>query len=180
MSGGLLGDGNLGDPDGTDLDALADAAPDIANGTPCDDGRACTVGDLWVDGTCVGGANICPCEPGVLACPAASGDVVNHCRGPDPCVPQPAGAATPFACKPNVALSKVSDASLDDACNHDACDPTDGSCTILPTEQTTENCDLPGGARPAPAAATPIASTTATSATACPSATNPARNGTAS
>ncbi len=122
---------------------LKTATP-LADGTACDDGRACTEGDACKQGVCQAGKQTCACEPGILDCPAASGDEAsNKCLGAPYCKAQPAGAAKPWACVPNPAGTKVCDASLDDACNTNACAPLSGSCTVTAIERTEEICDLP-------------------------------------
>jgi hypothetical protein len=125
----------------------AAAAPDApADQTPCDDGRACTVGDRWQGGECVSGANVCPCEPGFLACPAyAAGDAVNLCLGPQVCRAQVDGAPQPYLCLPDPQQHKVCDGSLDGVCVKNACAPLSGVCSLVPVELTVERCDLPAG-----------------------------------
>ncbi len=113
---------------------------------PCDDGRACTVGDVWKDGVCVSGPSVCNCEPGVQECPTpGESDVSNLCKGPLQCVAQPPGAKAPFACVSNAAKHKVCDDSLDGVCVKNACSPLTGSCGLVAVELTQQICDLPDG-----------------------------------
>jgi hypothetical protein len=94
-----------------------------ANGRPCDDGDACTVNDLCLNGTCVGSAprscddgNPCTvdtCEP-ALGCsnafsgyPCEDGDpctINDHCKD-GACVPGASNACTAETCFPKWSLS---------------------------------------------------------------------------
>ncbi len=94
----------------------------LPDSTACDDGRACTEGDLCQKGACQSGTQICACEPGLVSCPApTAADAANKCRGALYCAKNSGAAGPAFACVPNPAQTKICDASLDSACNKNAC-----------------------------------------------------------
>ena len=114
------------------------------DGTPCDDGRGCTKHEVCKLGTCQGGVQQCPCEPGFQECGTLG--ATNLCKGPQACTASPVGAALPFVCTSNSALAVDCDDSLDEPCQKNACAPLKGVCSLTPVELTQEICDLAPGA----------------------------------
>ncbi|MCB9740440.1 MAG: Ig-like domain-containing protein [Deltaproteobacteria bacterium] len=135
--------------DAAKSDAAADVGSEVADtgpsdGTPCDDGRACTVGDAYKDGACVSGENQCPCEPEFKACPKPiEEDVINLCAGPKQCVATPDGASLPYQCVADPNQAKICSSTADTDCLKQACVPATGTCALVAIEETVEICDQP-------------------------------------
>jgi hypothetical protein len=110
----------------------------------CDDGRACTVGDVCIQGACASGSNVCACEPGFLPCaPPAAPEPDDHCRGELGCVGD--GTATsPYAYVQFGTSAVVCSPAQDSGCVRNACDPATGSCTPTPTEGVLLYCPPKG------------------------------------
>ncbi len=99
-------------------------APLDAN-APCDDGNVCTVGTTCMGGTCGGGKAICACTSDA---DCSKIDDANLCNGKLVCDK----SAVPHACK--VAPSSVVQCpKLDAPCASAICEPSTGSCLIVPT-----------------------------------------------
>ncbi len=110
-------------------------APD---GSSCDDGLFCTVGDSCSQGTCVGGGpnecgleqNSCSsviCYEETKSCSAVPSDDGTACTPADLC--QINGACTVGEC---VGVLNTCQSSPLTECNMVACDPTSGECTGTP------------------------------------------------
>jgi hypothetical protein len=109
-------DDNLCTDDGCDP---ASGCTATNNTAACDDGNACTVGEACADGACVGGTNTCVCAEDGDCIGFEDGDLCNgtlHCVN-SACVLDP---ATLISCDP----------SGDTACQHNTCNPADGSCAM--------------------------------------------------
>lgn len=119
------------------------AFTDLADGTSCDDGNACTSGDLCAGGACTGTVVSCP---GTDGCHAATCDPAGGCRVttlPDGTVCDDGnGCTTADQCTAGscAGVSLMCDA-LDDACNTGACDATTGTCIRNPRVDGT-SCDV--------------------------------------
>lgn len=108
-----------------------------ADGTACDAGNPCTVGDACVGGSCQAGSpkdcgdgNPCTtdaCDPATGACahaPVADGTPCDD--DGDPC--------TIDACQAGVCAHSPRDCDDGDPCTVDACDPATGACTHQPLD----------------------------------------------
>jgi hypothetical protein len=108
------------------------------NGTPCDDGLFCTVGETCTDGAC-GNAkpNLCgasDCLNGVCN-EAAKQCFVTAVADDTPCAVQSDPCTVGASCKSGecVALEKdCSDVPGIDECHVGTCDPTTGACRLAP------------------------------------------------
>jgi cysteine-rich repeat protein len=123
------------DGNASDGDCCSRACGAAADGTPCDDGNACTAGDECARGVCEPGAPLlCPPSTSCLIafCDALSGGCAETpkangitCSDGDPCT---AGDA----CRDGACLAGAPRLCDDgDACTQDGCDPDDG-CVHLP------------------------------------------------
>lgn len=117
----------------------------LADGSPCDDGLYCNVGETCQAGVCSGGGPLdCSaagggCSDGV--CDEEQDDCIGvdlpdgtACDDGDPCT-------VGDACAAGDCLGDTKDCSaLDDACNQGRCDPLDGSCYPEPANEG-QPCD---------------------------------------
>ena len=96
---------------------LCDQQP--RDGTPCDDGKACTVGDRCVKGACKGEVDVCECQQ-TADCSAHEDG--NKCNGTLYCRTD----SVPYRCA--LDPSSVVDCSghKPTACRFIVCDPNDG------------------------------------------------------
>ncbi len=94
---------------------------------PCDDGNACTVGDVCgkLTGLCEPGVNTCPCKANA-DCAAVAND--NLCKGVLYCDL----TATPHACVANPGSAVVCTSVFDTECRTNTCDKKSGQCAMLP------------------------------------------------
>lgn len=123
------------------LRAVACAGP---NGSPCDDGNACTVGDACFNGVCVGNPITCTpidqchaagtCNPGTGVCSnpvrpdgTACNDG-NACTQTDFCVAGVCSGSNPVVCTPG------------DQCHTNTCDVVTGAC-VNQTKQDGTSCN---------------------------------------
>ena len=150
-AGDAFSDDNAADAAPLNTRCVGDTCPaptcaTLPAGNPCDDGRACTVGDFCLDGECASGPNACACEPGFKVCESAPvGSLLNLCLGPNVCL----GAGTqasPFVCVRNAAEKVVCATSTDTACLKNACVPSSGKCKVTPIERTRKRCPSGDGA----------------------------------
>jgi hypothetical protein len=91
------------------------AAPDACgtNGTPCDDGNACTLNDTCVNNVCVGGAP----PPAIRYCTPYVPDLITIPSGPGAASPYPYSInvnAGPTVCKVSLSFSSISHTNPDD------------------------------------------------------------------
>ena len=104
------------------VDAQCDGA---TNGTPCDDGDACTTNDVCTGGTCTPGTDHCECH---FKGDCTAKDAGNPCLGSHYCDK----SSQPWRC----AIAKGSVVTCDDgadtACLKSACDPATGKCALTP------------------------------------------------
>ncbi len=92
-----------------------------AKGTPCDDGRDCSLQDACQYGVCAGDASACPCTKD-QDCP----DDGDRCNGLSYCDQSTGKCAT------NPATVVVCATGKDTACAKAACDPPTGLCALAP------------------------------------------------
>jgi hypothetical protein len=103
------------------------------SGNPCDDGNPCTTGDLCGNGQCNSGANVCGCTTDDQCAPKEDG---NYCNGTLYCDK----SAQPYNCKVNPLSIVTCDLSVNNQCQTNACDPSNGKC-ILSKKADTTPCD---------------------------------------
>ncbi len=102
-------------------------------GTPCDDGDACTKGDLCKLGGCAGGSFVCECKDDAGCATKDDGNLCNSTMFCDK-----SGAAPACKALPN---STVFCAKTDDtACLKATCDPKTAKCALQPVA-TGAACD---------------------------------------
>ena len=87
--------------------------------TACDDGKACTVGDVCATGLCQGGTNTCFCKNDADCSAAEDGDA---CNGKLFCNKVTA------KCQMNPATVVTCQSVDDTACRKNLCNPKDGKC----------------------------------------------------
>ena len=97
----------------------------------CQDGNACTVGDVCASGSCAGGTDTCLCSSDAECKTQGDG---NLCNGPLFC-----NKATQ-KCALNPAAAVVCPTGLDTVCKKNVCAPSTGAC-ILANAATTTTCD---------------------------------------
>ena len=129
-----------GDPCTVDRCVKGDVVHDLANSGQCDDGNECTQDDHCALGACVGGpavecakpecASSVSCVPGT-GCVAVWKPAESVCEDGDACTTVSVCDAA-HGCVPSVSVA-IDDG---DACTVDACDPTTGEVTHLPTPLT--------------------------------------------
>ncbi|MCB9737813.1 MAG: hypothetical protein H6747_01020 [Deltaproteobacteria bacterium] len=108
----------------------------LADGTACDDGDACTVGEVCAGGSCTTGTKACLCKSDA---DCASKEDGNLCNGTLFC------NAASGSCEINVATRKVCPTAADDDCNKAACVPLSGECTMVQVGHVATFCDLGAG-----------------------------------
>jgi hypothetical protein len=104
-----------------------------ASGAPCDDGNACTSGDVCKGGTCQGGA-VKTCDDGNL-CTADSCDAKLGCvtKPQDGAACNDGNACTSNdLCKGGTCLGSPLACDDGNSCTTDACDPATGKCSAKP------------------------------------------------
>ena len=101
-----------------------------ADGTVCEDGKACTVGDACESGGCEAGAEVCQCLGHADCAAQDDGDL---CNGSLYCDTN----EFPYSCQVNPATVVTCDGGLDDACRKNLCEAASGECKFT---------DLPAGA----------------------------------
>jgi hypothetical protein len=101
------------------------SAPDL---TACDDGAACTVGDICVAGTCKAGTVTCSCASDSDCAAYEDG---NLCNGQLFC------NKAKGQCQVNPASVKVCPTGLDTTCKTTVCEPVSGQCTQQLAPSTT-------------------------------------------
>ncbi|MSP93463.1 MAG: hypothetical protein EXR79_17005 [Myxococcales bacterium] len=101
------------------------------NGTACDDGNPCTVGDTCAGGSCKGPVQVCECQQDSDCAAKEDGDV---CNGTLYCDKQ-AGK-----CTVNPATVVVCPAAFDETCLANVCNKKTGICGMLPVHQGNK-CD---------------------------------------
>ncbi|MBM4343127.1 MAG: hypothetical protein FJ100_07085 [Deltaproteobacteria bacterium] len=97
------------------------------NGTPCEDGVACTVGDVCAAGSCTAGSNLCGCYKDADCGPQEDG---NLCNGSLYCDK----SKVPYLCKVNPYSVVQCPTAADSECLFLSCEPKTGLC--LPTTAT--------------------------------------------
>ena len=100
-----------------------------AQGTPCQDGVVCTVGDACAGGACLPGPNACACQADVDCGAFEDGDVCNGSLFCDK-------GSLPFVCKVNAKTIVTCPEDLQ-PCTTMACQPQTGAC---------KSVSLPAGA----------------------------------
>ena len=106
------------------------------SGKLCDDGEPCSVNDTCDNGKCMAGTNICGCQNDG---DCAAKDDNNVCNGKLYCDK----AAAPYSCKPNPITVVKCDASQDNFCATNTCQPADGKCVLI-TKADATPCDADG------------------------------------
>lgn len=99
----------------------------LNNNLACEDGVSCTTGDHCVSGQCQASAN-CPCEASSDCAVAEDGDLCNGILYCDK-------ATIPFSCKVNPKTVVACDPTGDTICHSATCDPKDGKCKPMPTNE---------------------------------------------
>ena len=94
-----------------------------AEGSWCDDGEVCTVGERCQAGTCAGGTDKCECKVDGDCAPKEDG---NLCNGVLYCDT----AQSPYLCLVNPATTVVCSPDADTACRTNTCDPGTGTCAL--------------------------------------------------
>ena len=95
----------------------------------CDDGDSCTIDDFCFQGTCQGGADRCECREGNDCGYVTPGDL---CSGRRFCN----RSGFPYRCDPPMPPDPVEcDASADDDCTHNVCNPDTGICGMQPINE---------------------------------------------
>jgi hypothetical protein len=94
-----------------------------ADGSPCDDGEACTANDTCAAGACVGGTYTCACDVD-----ADCKDDGNLCNG----VPYCDKSGESPVCAINGATVVTCDISADTHCEKTVCLPSTGACAKVP------------------------------------------------
>ena len=110
---------------------LAKIGAGVSKPVACDDGDACTTGELCSKGACAGGANLCGCKQDS---DCASGDL---CAGARFCDLSTGSCAV----KPATIIQCPS--ANDTACLKNACAPQTGTCSVTLAAQATPVCDVP-------------------------------------
>ena len=111
------------------------AGPD---GSPCNDGDACTVESACSKGGCVGSAaSWCACKADAECADKDDGDL---CSGSYYCDTQ----AFPHVCVIAPSSTVNCSASNDSACTKNACDPATGKCSPQPVETLQQICGSSG------------------------------------
>lgn len=111
---------------------------DLEDGTPCDDGGACTTGDVCAGGVCAGDATDCSEGDGVCrigfcraddgACDVRDADDGAPCDDGDPCT-------VDTTCADGTCVGVPRDCSaLDDGCNVGVCNAESGACEAIPLD----------------------------------------------
>ncbi|MBM4345423.1 MAG: hypothetical protein FJ100_18785 [Deltaproteobacteria bacterium] len=103
----------------------------VTPGTPCEDGEACSVGDICVAGACKAGTNTCLCKSDAEC---AGKDDGNLCNGTLFCNLQSG------ACQWNPASVVTCPTVNDTACTKAKCEPKSGKCEPAPMADSTP-CD---------------------------------------
>ena len=101
------------------------------DGTPCDDGKVCTTGDVCVAAACHPGTLTCPCKSHAECAAQDDGDL---CNGVPYC-----DSAT-GKCTANAASAVICPASSDTFCSKSACQPSTGKCALTPVSEAVA-CD---------------------------------------
>ena len=107
---------------------------------PCNDGNSCTVGDLCIEGECIGGTDAPSCDDGNVCTlndycekgECLGGDETLDCDDADPC--------TTAVCTPQKGCQQDPVCADDDPCTLDTCDE-DGSCAFEPATGPCEDGD---------------------------------------
>ncbi len=110
------------------------ALQDVVDGKPCNDGNACTVGEVCDKGACVASADACACK---VDKDCAAFEDGNSCNGTLYCDKQLG------ACKLNPASLVVCPDAFDTACLENQCDPATGQCAKVAVNQGSQ-CDADG------------------------------------
>jgi hypothetical protein len=114
--------------------------PAVADGTPCDDTRACSVDSVCSDGKCGGGSpldcndsNACTedrCEE-PYGCRNLNND--HSCDDANPCT-------VDDVCRAGLCSGEIKTCASSDACTYGSCDPSSGECRLLARPDGTR-CD---------------------------------------
>ncbi len=107
----------------------------------CDDGNACTKGELCDQGLCKGGTDVCKCANDADCAALEDGD---FCNGTFYCDPT-AGPGGTGACKLNPKTVVSCPSVNDTACNRNLCAPKTGICAMTKLKEATP-CDADGTA----------------------------------
>jgi hypothetical protein len=107
---------------------------------PCNDGNACTVGDVCVEGACLGGADAPTCDDGDV-CTLDDYCLDGLCNGGPGVLDCDDGDACTFAtCTAQKGCEQESACTDDDPCTDDTCQP-DGTCAFLAASGPCEDGD---------------------------------------
>jgi len=103
------------------------------NGKPCEDGDACTKGDICFAGKCDPGTFVCTCTSDADCKDDDDGDL---CNGVFFC------NKSTKKCEHNPSSAVLCPTVNDTACAKNACDPLKGQCTVTPTGRAKLRCDV--------------------------------------
>ncbi len=103
-------------------------AMNLANDSPCDDKKACTVGDVCTTGACAPGTNICGCQNNLDCVPQEDG---NWCNGTLFCDK----TDVPYQCKVNPATIVICPGGQDSTCVKSLCEGSSGLCKPMAVGQ---------------------------------------------